>query len=152
VTAMSATMACGAVLAALLTAGSAAAALDQARAEPNLEKRAKLALDNADAALKAAREAYRAGNMAETNARLGELGDSVDLAFMSLSDTGKNPRKSPKYFKHAEMETRELTRKLDDFQHEMSYTDRPSIDKVKARIQQVHDDLLTGLMEGKKKK
>ena len=30
-------------------------------------------------------------------------------------------------------------------------SDRPALDKVKARVQQVHDELLTGLMEGKKK-
>ena len=33
----------------------------------------------------------------------------------------------------------------------MSYTDRPLLDRVKARVQQVHDELLLGLMEGKKK-
>jgi hypothetical protein len=33
----------------------------------------------------------------------------------------------------------------------MSYTDRALLDKVKARVQQVHDELLLGLMEGKKK-
>jgi hypothetical protein len=76
----------------------------------------------------------------------------VDLAYDSLTDTGKNPRKSPKYFKQAEMATRELSRKLDDFQREMSYNDRSSLDAVKTRVQQVHDDLLTGLMEGRKKK
>ncbi len=147
-------MAWGAVAAALLVMGAveARAALDQARAEPNLEKRSKLALENAEAALRAAREAYRAGDTANTTSKLSEVQDSVDLAYTSLSDTGKNPRKSPKYFKQAEMETRELSRKLDDFQHEMSYTDRASVDAVKAKVQQVHDDLLTGLMEGKKKK
>lgn len=136
----------------LIGTGSAWAALDQARAEPNLEKRSKLALVNADAALKTAREAYRSGDMAGTTAKLKEIEESVDLAYDSLNATGKNPRKSPKYFKQAEMETRELNRKLDDFQHEMSYTDRNSIDDVKTRVQQVHDELLTGLMEGRKKK
>lgn len=132
--------------------GAAWAALDQARAEPNLEKRSKLALENAETALRAAREAYRAGNSADAAAGMKELQDSVELAYDSLTETGKNPRKSPKYFKQAEMTTRELGRKLDDFQREMSYNDRASLDAVKAKIQQVHDDLLTGLMEGRKKK
>ncbi|HLK49014.1 MAG TPA: hypothetical protein VKT49_12815 [Bryobacteraceae bacterium] len=145
-------MAWGALLVSVVAAVSMAAELDQARAEPNLEKRSKLALDNADAALRAARAAYRTGDTAASAAKMKELQDSVDLAYMSLADTGKNPRKSPKYFKQAEMVTRELGRKLDDFQHEMSYNDRPSLDAVKVRIQQVHDDLLTGLMEGRKKK
>lgn len=133
-------------------AGAARADLIQARQEPNLEKRSKLALENADVALRAAREDYRAGDTMDTTTKINEVIESVDLAYTSLSETGKNPRKSPKYFKQAEMQTRELSRKLDDFQHEMSYTDRPSLDKVRVRVQEVHDELLTGLMEGKKKK
>jgi hypothetical protein len=146
-------MAWGALAALMLSGGGMAwAALDQARAEPNLEKRSKLALDNAGMALKAAREAYRGGDTAATVTEMKELEESVDLAYTSLTETGKNPRKSPRYFKQAEMATRELSRKLDDFQHEMSYNDRSSLDAVKTKVQQVHDDLLTGLMEGRKKK
>jgi hypothetical protein len=138
----------------MVVAGSGAARADLARVrqEPNLEKRSKLALENADAALKAARDAYRAGDTTDTNAKINDIVESVDLAYTSLTETGKNPRKSPKYFKQAEMETRELSRKLDDFQHEMSYNDRASLDKVRLRVQEVHDELLTGLMEGKKRK
>jgi hypothetical protein len=33
----------------------------------------------------------------------------------------------------------------------MDFADRPLLDKVKARVQQVHDALLLGLMEGKPK-
>jgi len=33
----------------------------------------------------------------------------------------------------------------------MSFADRTSVDAVKAKVQQVHDDLLMGLMEGKRK-
>ncbi len=145
-------MACGAVLFWIFATGAAWAALDQARAEPNLEKRSKLALENAEAALKEAREAYRTGNSTDTATKVKELQESVELAYDSLTETGKNPRKSPKYFKQAEMITRELGRKLDDFQREMSYNERASLEAVKAKVQQVHDDLLTGLMEGRKKK
>ena len=137
---------------AFLGATAARADLVQARAEPNLEKRSKLALANAESALKAAREDYRAGNATDAATKVNEIIESVDLAFNSLNETGKNPRKSPKYFKQAEMETRELSRKLDDFQREMSYNDRASLDKARLRVQEVHDELLTGLMEGKKKK
>lgn len=136
----------------LTSAGIARADLDQARAEPNLEKRSKLALENADSALKAAREDYRAGDLMDTTAKVNEIIESVDLAYNSLTETGKNPRKSPKYFKQAEMQTREISRRLDDFQREMSYNDRSSLDRVRVRVQEVHDELLTGLMEGRKKK
>ena len=76
---------------------------------------------------------------------------SVDLAYQSLTDTGKNPRRSPKWFKSAELATRDLERRIASLQDQMSYTDRALLDKVKARVQQVHDELLLGLMEGKKK-
>jgi hypothetical protein len=65
--------------------------------------------------------------------------------------TGKNPRNSPRWFKPAEISTRDLSKKLDTFQRDMDYADRAMLDKVKARVQQVHDALLLGLMEGKRK-
>lgn len=128
-----------------------AADLKQAQEEPNLEKRSALAIDNAEAALQAARRAYAASDFKQVEASAAEIQESVDLAYTSLQQTGKNPRRNPKWFKRAEIATRDLTRRLDAFQHEMSYTDRPMLDSVKTRVQQVHDDLLVGLMEGKHK-
>ena len=119
--------------------------------EKDLGKRSKLALDNAGAALKEAREAYQKGDdKALADAAL-EIEDSVSLAWDSLESTGKNPRKSPRWFKSAEIETRNLLKKLDTLQHDISFEDRPVLDKAKARLQQVHDDLLRGVMEGKGK-
>jgi hypothetical protein len=139
-------MRCGwqaAVLAGVLAAaGSLHADLKQAMAEPNLERRSKLALDNAAAAYQTARAAY-------DNA--AEITESVDLAYASLMKTGKDPRKSPKWFKQAEIETRNLLRRIETFQQQMSFADRELLDKTKAKVQQVHDDLLVGLMEGKHK-
>lgn len=125
--------------------------LKPARAEPNREKRAKLALGNAAAMLQAARDAYQKDDSAGVTADLAEMQESVDLAFTSLNDTQKDPRRSPKWFKYAEIQTRDLLRKLDTFQQDMSFQDRPLVDKVKEDVQQVHDKLLLGLMEGKPK-
>jgi hypothetical protein len=135
----------------LLTVGTARADLKQALAEPNLEKRSKLALDNAAIAFTALREAYQKGNNEQVEAYAAEIGESVDLAYTSLEQTGKNPRKSPKWFKQAEIDTRTLLRKLEGFQQDMNFADRQLLDKVKARVQEVHDELLTGLLEGKNK-
>ena len=33
----------------------------------------------------------------------------------------------------------------------MSFDERPMLEKVKARVQEVHDELLLGLMEGRHK-
>ncbi len=132
--------------------GPLRADLGKARAESNLEKRSQLALENAAVEYRAARDAYNKGDNQQTAAAIAEIQESVTLALTSLRQTGKDPRKSPKYFKRAEIETRDLLRKLDGFQHEMGYEDRPMLDKVKENIQQAHDELLLGLMEGKKRK
>ena len=125
--------------------------LKAALAEHDLGKRSKLALDNAGAALKTAREAYQQGDNPRVTAAAREFQESVDLAWDSLESTGKNPRKSPRWFKQAEIETRNLLKKLETLQHDMSFEDRSVLDNAKARLQKVHDDLLTGLMEGKSK-
>jgi hypothetical protein len=135
----------------LANAGWLRADLKQAMAEPNLEKRSKLALENASAAYQTARAAYDAGENEKVAAAAAEITESVDLAFTSLMKTGKDPRKSPKWFKQAEIETRNLLRRLETFQQQMSFGDREMLDKTKAKVQQVHDDLLVGLMEGKRK-
>jgi primosomal protein N'' len=137
---------------ALAAAPPAAADLSKARAEQNLEHRSKLALENAAAELQAARDAYRNGEADKLAAHVAEIGESVDLAYQSLKETNKDPRRSPKWFKNAEIATRDLGRKLESFQQDMSFTDRAALDPVKAKVQQVHDDLLLGLMEGKKRK
>jgi hypothetical protein len=135
----------------LLAAGVSLADLDPARAEPNLEKRSKLALDNAVAALKEAREAYNAGDTQKATAKAAEVQESAELAFASLVKTGKDPRKSPKWFKRAEIESRDLLRSIETLEHDMSFDDRVILEKAKEKVQQVHDDLLKGLMEGKRK-
>ena len=125
--------------------------LAQIKAEPNLEKRSKLALDHAESALKDARAAYNNGEAAKSTTMVGEVRASVELAEQSLKETGKNPRKSPKYFKKAEIETRALLKRIEAFQDEMNVNDRPSLDPLRTKVQQVHDDLLMGIMEGKHK-
>jgi hypothetical protein len=141
-----------AILALLLApSGVLRADLKQAMAEHDLGRRSKIALDNAEAALKAARAAYEQGDGDKAAAAIVEIQASVDLALESLNQTGKNPRSSPRWFKQAEIQTRDLLKRLDTFQRDMSFTDRPMLDKAKARVQEVHDSLLLGLMEGKHK-
>jgi len=135
----------------LVPVGVVRADLKRAMAEPNLEKRSGLALENAAAALKAAREAYDKNDSDLTAKDAAEIQESVDLAYDSLVRSGKNPRNSS-WFKKAEIATRDLSRRLESFQEQMSYSDRSMLDAVKADVQKVHDDLLMGVMEGRKKK
>ena len=139
------TLACG------VAAPELRADLKAALAEGDLGRRSKLALDNAEAALQAARSAYQQGDLEKTKAAVHEIQESVELAYQSLRDTHKNPRRSPHWFKSAELATRDLLRRLDTFNHDMGYDDRPMLKPVEDKVQEVHDDLLLGLMEGQLK-
>ncbi len=141
----------GVVLGLLLSCAPLLADLAQAQAEPNLEKRSRFALENAERALKASRHAYEAGDLKQAASLLDELGESVELAEKSLDATGKNPIKSPKYFKSAEIKTGSLVRGIDALSRDMSVEDRPLADKIKEKVQETHDRLLQGIMVGKKK-
>ncbi|MEK7409712.1 MAG: hypothetical protein AAB225_32015 [Acidobacteriota bacterium] len=135
-----------AILAALAAAAPGRADLAAARAEPNLEKRSRKALDNAAAALTAAEKAYRQGDLKHTQVLLAEVRESVELAHESLQQTGKNPSRSPKHFKHAEIKTRELVRRMGDLREHMAIDDREVVDQVRARVREIHDELLRGIM------
>ncbi len=122
--------------------------LSRAKAEPNLEKRARLALENADGSLSAAKKAYSDGEMAKVETLLEEVAESADYALASLKETGKNPARAPRPFKNCELKTRELLRRLKALQEDMDVNDRPLAEKVRARVQKVHDVVLEGVMGG----
>jgi hypothetical protein len=135
----------------LLSCAPLLADLAQVRAEPNLEKRSKVALENAERSLKASRQTYEAGDLKLTAELLEELQQSVDLAEKSLKETGKDPIKHPRHFKDAEKKTGDLLRRIEAFSRDMNFADRPMADKVKEDVQEVHDRLLQSIMTGKKK-
>lgn len=140
------------VLCALLLAAPVRADLTAVQKESKPDKRAKLALENAERAFKSAQDEYRAGRIKESLAAFQEVSDSVMLADDSLKQTGKNPSKSPKNFKDAEIRTRELLRRMDEFSQQMNFDDRPALEQVRGTVQKIHDDLLLGIMGHKKKK
>jgi len=134
----------------LVLSADKSAELARIEAEPHAERRARAALDYADETLREARDAYAKGDTAATSADLEELERSIELADSSLKATGKNPGRSPKNFKSAELKIRELLRKLDSFREEMSIADRPVMERVQAEVQRIHDALLDSIM-GKRK-
>jgi len=115
--------------------------------EPNLERRSELALVNASAAMDAARDA--ASDDAKLKPALQELRDSVDLAYQSLVDSGKSARRSPKFFKKAELKTRELMRRLEGLAQAVDADDRVLVESVRDRVSKVHDDLIQDIMKKK---
>ncbi len=126
----------------------ALADLDTVKAEKNLQKRAKKAMEHAGTVLDKARDAYMIGEMEAMASGLTEVEESVALAYQSLRETGRNPRKASKHYKRAEIGSRKLLRRLDNFRNEMSYLDRDRIDKVIQSVTKVHDDLLKDVMGG----
>ncbi len=124
--------------------------LSAVKSEPNPEKRSERALDNANLALDAARDDYNAGNIDKSQTELEEVRDSVDLAYESLSGTGKDPHKDPKFFKRAELRTRELLRRLEGLAPGMGDVDHGTLEKVRERISAVHDNLLNGILSKRK--
>jgi hypothetical protein len=121
------------------------------KSEPNLEKRSDLALTNANSALDAARDSYNQGDYDKTKSELQEVEESVDLAYQSLSATGKDPRRDPKFFKRAELRTRELLRRLEGLGESVSFSDRGMVERVRDRVSAVHDNLIDGILTKRKK-
>jgi hypothetical protein len=124
--------------------------LSTIRSEPNLEKRSELALDYANTALDTARDAFAAGEDPKASASLDEVRESVDLSWHSLSDTGKYARDN-KYFKRAEVKTRELLRRLDGLRGTVAAEDQAAVENLRAHVADIHDELIKGIM-GKRKK
>lgn len=123
--------------------------ISDVKAEPNLEKRSELALENANRAIDDARAAYQAGDVKKADANLEEVRESVNVSLDALENSGKQARKS-KYFKRAEIKVRGLLRRLSSFRDEMSVDDRRPLDDSAARLQEVHDRLLLEIMSKKR--
>jgi hypothetical protein len=136
----------GILTVALTLTGLKGADLQPAKSEPNLEKRSRLALANADAAVSEAREAYNKQDMKVVEARLAEVRESVELAQAALTATGKKPGRSPGPFKYAETKSRELLRRLEGLKQEMDSADREVIEPVQNRVQEIHDAWLDGIL------
>jgi len=118
------------------------------KAEPNLEKRSEKALVYAGELLTAMRAELDRNDVEKIKDQLKEFQASVDLSVDSLAGTGKNARRSPKYFKRAELRLRELQRRLDTFKRDMSVDDRPVLDDVLAHVAKKIEALVDATLRG----
>lgn len=134
--------------AASLTAG--AGDLESIKAQTNLERRSEMALAFADNALAEAKAAWRQGETKVFLARLDDVREAVVLSLDSLQKTGRPPNKLVKWYKSAELKTRELSRRLESFAEEVSLEDRAAVQKVDERVQAVHEEFLLGALSRKK--
>lgn len=125
--------------------------LDAVRNEPNLERRAELALDNANQAIDRAREHGQRSEFDKLHQAVLEVQASVELCYQSLEATGKDPRKNTRQFKKVEMRIHTLTRRVRGFAGEVSIEDRPVVEKVANRLDEINDDIVGGMFSKRKK-
>jgi hypothetical protein len=124
--------------------------LDQVKAEPNAERRARAAIDYAAMAEKNAEAGFDKGDTAGVESGLKNVEASFDLAKEAFAASGKTPGRNPGPFKYAEVHSRELLIRLGDLEQRMDASDRELVERVKGKIQEIHDAWFEGIM-GKKK-
>jgi hypothetical protein len=137
------------IFASILSLPQMAADLTAVKAEPDLNKRAELAMDNAEHSLDGAAKAYNGGNTEQAHAQLADVQASVELACDSLRDT-KSPPRNNKYYKRVELSMRTLLRHIGDLDHLVPYEDQASLEKVQKRVQELHDQILLDIMSKRK--
>jgi hypothetical protein len=134
----------------LLFASPAPLSLDQVKADPNPDHRAKAAIDYSALAEKNAEAAYARGDMQSVAAELKNVEESFEAAQDAFAASGKTPGRNPSPYKYAELRSRELLIRLSDLERRMDVGERELIAGVKEKVQEIHDAWFEGIM-GKKK-
>lgn len=124
--------------------------LDQVKAEPNLEHRAKAAIEYAGVAERNAEAAYANGDLARMSAELKILVESLQTARESLAASGKSPGRNPGPYKFAEMHSRALLIRLGDLEQKMDVSERDAVEDIKNKVQELHDAWFDGIMGRKR--
>ena len=130
----------------LLFAAPVPTSLDQVRAEPNMERRARTAVEFAATAEKNAEAAFSDSDMKRVAAELNTMKESMEIARDSLVASRKTPGRDPGLYKYAELRSRELLVRLDDLERRMFIEDRDMMTVPKAAIQEIHDAWFEGIM------
>ena len=134
----------------LLLASAAPASLDQVKAEPNLERRAREAIVFAAGSERNAETAYAKSDMESVKADLKDVEGAIVLARDSLTASRKTPGKDPALYKYAELHSRELLKRLGDLEERMDAGERDVLTGTKSKVQEIHDAWFDGIMEKKK--
>lgn len=124
-------------------------ALEAAKSEPVLDRRAVKAVDAAGVALTEARKQYEQGEEAKFEAALGEMVQGMELALTTLEAMGKHPSRNTRNYKVIEMKTRDLLRRVTTFRQDCGFEDRPKVEKAEKRITEIHEKLVDGVMSRK---
>ena len=141
-----------AIFTTLLLLGQAALLnLDQIRADSNLEHRAHSAIEYSAIAERNAEAAYTRGEMPAVTAELKNMVDAVELAKLSLEQTGKSAMRHPAPYKFGELRTQEMLVRLGDLERKMDAEERLVVEGPKSKVQEIHDAWFDDIMSKKKK-
>lgn len=126
--------------------------LTTVKQEPNLEKKARLALEFAHISVDSALDAYQNNDPQTGESILAEMLEAVELAHNALLETGKLARRRPKHFKRAEIQTRRLLEQLDNLSRNLYLEERAPLKPIIKRVSDINGQLLKAIMEKPKKK
>jgi hypothetical protein len=133
----------------LLLAQPATLNLDQIRADSNPEHRAHSAIEYSVMAERNAETAYARGDMPGVVAELKNMAEGVELARVSLEQTGKTAMRHPGPYKFGELRTQEMLVRLGDLEHKMDAEERVVVEGPKTKVQEIHDAWFDGIMRKK---
>jgi hypothetical protein len=119
-------------------------------ADPNAERRARIAIDAAVVAERSAEVAYAKPDLDEVKTDLKNMADDMEKARQAFIESGRTPGRNPRPYKYAEQRSRELLVRLNDLEQRMDSTEHEIVDPPKMKVQAIHDEWFEGIM-GKKK-
>jgi hypothetical protein len=119
--------------------------LDAVKAEVNPVRRVELALDYANESLDKAKSLYANAEYAKSKEAVTQVQQGAELSYESLRATGKDPRKNSRDFKRFEQRIQALVRRLKGFSLEVSVEDREQIRKVETRLEDINDEIVSGI-------
>ena len=134
----------------LLFAVASPPTLDQVRADPNPEHRAKAAVDYAAIAERAAESANDSGDAAGFGQQIANMVAAMELARDSFTSAGKTPLRQPGSFKSVELRSHDILHRLADLRQKLDADQRDLLDGPIMKVQEIHDAWFDGIM-GKRK-
>jgi len=134
----------------ILLSAPVPSSLSEVKADPNPDHRAKAAVDYAAVAEKNAEGAYAKGDFQALAVELQNMEESLEAAQQALTASGKTPGRNPGPYKYAELHSRELLIRLGDLEQKMDVSERDSVERVKAKVQELHDAWFEGIMGRKR--
>jgi len=118
--------------------------------EGDLVRKAREAVRQAEGELSKARQKYSEGFPEEGEKAIAETMRLIEQAYSWLKETKRDPRKQPAGFKDMEVKLRVYKRRLEDLKTTLPLDERAPIETAMARVVEINDELLLGLMSTKR--